>query len=256
MLPLLILIVIKGGLSAFTAMAAVFSFLGLEEFYRMTMPSRRLERYLAATAGAFLPLLMATGDFRLGLGYLTGLVLISAIILLFRLEEMPRMGAETALLWGGFLYVPLLLSHLVLVRGAEQGVLWIFFLFVVVMCGDSAAYYVGSAIGRHKLYPAVSPNKSIEGSLGGLAGSVAGALLFRGIWFPELAIGHAVGAALLLGALGQVGDLFESMLKRSCGVKDSGTIIPGHGGVLDRLDSILFAAPALYLYAGFIAIAH
>jgi phosphatidate cytidylyltransferase len=157
-----------------------------------------------------------------------------------------------ALLWAGFLYVPFLLSHLVLTRALPHGVAWVFMLLFVVMCGDSAAFYVGTAIGKHRLYPAVSPKKSIEGAVGGLVGSVCGALLARFLLFPELAIGHAVAVALLLGVLGQVGDLFESMIKRSCGVKDSGTIIPGHGGVLDRLDSILFAAPALYYYASLI----
>jgi phosphatidate cytidylyltransferase len=117
------------------------------------------------------------------------------------------------------------------------------------MCGDSAAYYLGSLFGKRKLYPAVSPNKSIEGALGGLAGSLVGSLLFRQLFFPELGLLLCLGAALIVGAVGQTGDLFESLLKRSCGVKDSGTIIPGHGGVLDRLDSILFAAPVIWFFS-------
>lgn len=237
-------------------MAFVFSLLGLDEFYRMTLPARRFERIPAALAGACLPLVLQHGDFRAGMLLLVALVLGSAILLLFRLREMPRMATDVALLWAGYLYVPLLLSHLVLVRALPHGVAWIFLLFFVVMCGDSAAFYVGSAIGKHRLYPEVSPKKSIEGALGGLVGSIGGALLARYLFYPELAIVHAVIAALLLGTLGQIGDLFESMIKRSCGVKDSGTIFPGHGGVLDRLDSMLFAAPALYYFACFVASAH
>ena len=256
LLPVLILILLKGGVGAFAGMAFVFSLLGLDEFYRMTLPHRAMERVLAALTGACLPLVLLYGDFRAGMALLAGLVLVSAILLLFRLREMPRMAADLALVWAGFLYVPFLLSHLVLARALPHGVAWVFILFFVVMCGDSAAYYVGSAIGKHRLYPEVSPKKSVEGAIGGLAGSIAGALLARLLFYPELAIGHAVLAALLLGPLGQVGDLFESMVKRSCGVKDSGTIFPGHGGVLDRLDSILFAAPALYYYASFVATAH
>lgn len=237
-------------------MAVLFSLLGLNEFYRMTLPHRTVERVLASVVGAGMPLVLVFGDFRLGMLLLAVLVLASAILLLFRLREMPRMAAEVALIWAGFLYVPFLLGHLALARALPHGIAWVFILFFVVMFGDSAAYYVGSAIGRHRLYPEVSPKKSIEGALGGLAGSVVGALLARYLFYPELALGHAVVAALLLGPLGQVGDLFESMIKRSCGVKDSGAIFPGHGGVLDRLDSILFAAPALYYYACFVVIPH
>ena len=119
------------------------------------------------------------------------------------------------------------------------------------MCGDSAAYYVGTAIGKHKLYPTVSPNKSVEGSVGGLLGSIIGAFIAKMTFFPQLSSADCIIAATLLGILGQAGDLFESMLKRSFGVKDSGCIVPGHGGMLDRLDSILFAAPAAYIYAHF-----
>ena len=123
---------------------------------------------------------------------------------------------------------------------------------VIVMAGDSAAFYVGTSFGKTKLYPAVSPKKSVEGSLGGLAGSVIGALVSKAVFFPELSVADCFATALLLGVLGQLGDLFESLMKRSCGVKDSGVIIPGHGGILDRMDSILFAAPAAYYYACFL----
>ena len=120
------------------------------------------------------------------------------------------------------------------------------------MTGDSAAYYVGSSWGKRKLYPEVSPKKSIEGALGGLAGSLAGAVVFKLLWFPDLPLIHCLVVALFAAVLAQLGDLFESLLKRSFGVKDSGMIIPGHGGILDRLDSILFAAPVLYYYLRYV----
>jgi phosphatidate cytidylyltransferase len=121
------------------------------------------------------------------------------------------------------------------------------------MGGDSAAYFLGCRFGRHKLYPAVSPNKSIEGAVAGLGGSILGVIIAKLTCFPEIALVDGVVAALLIGSFSQVGDLFESLLKRSFGVKDSGTIIPGHGGILDRLDSILFAAPTAYYYALYIS---
>jgi phosphatidate cytidylyltransferase len=122
---------------------------------------------------------------------------------------------------------------------------------LIVMTNDSAAYYTGSAFGKNRLYPLVSPKKSIEGACGGLVGSLCGTMLAKFTFFPQLTISDAVITALVVGMVGQAGDLFESLLKRSFGVKDSGTLIPGHGGVLDRLDSILFAAPITYYYVLF-----
>jgi phosphatidate cytidylyltransferase len=179
-------------------------------------------------------------------------VLLSALLFLFRLKDVKSAAGDTALFIMGFFYVPFLLGHLMLLRGLPHGISWIFLLLVIVMAGDSGAYYVGCSFGRRKLYPAVSPNKSVEGSLGGLAGSLTGAFIARATFFPELTIADAMITALGLGILGQLGDLFESLLKRSFGVKDSGAIVPGHGGILDRLDSILFAAPAVFYYAIFV----
>lgn len=251
-MPLLILITLKASAFQFSLLVFLLALLGLDEFYRMALPMRRGEGTIAALAGAgsvfsvFAPHPMAP------LMALTLLVLLFCLVALFRLQDIRQAAGDVALILMGLLYVPLLLSHLVLIRTLPHGVSWLFLIMVIVMTGDSAAYYVGSAIGKTKLYPAVSPKKSIEGSLGGLAGSVVGALVSRLLFFPELSVADCVATALLLGILGQLGDLFESLIKRSCGVKDSGVIFPGHGGILDRLDSILFAAPAAYYYALFL----
>jgi phosphatidate cytidylyltransferase len=150
-----------------------------------------------------------------------------------------------------FLYIPFLLMHLVLLRQTPFGVKWLFLIMLIVMTNDSAAYYTGCSFGKHRLYLLVSPKKSIEGAVGGLVGSLFGALLAKFIFFPQLTFGDAVLTAIVIGVVGQTGDLFESLLKRSFGVKDSGTLIPGHGGLLDRMDSILFAAPITYYYVLF-----
>jgi phosphatidate cytidylyltransferase len=241
----------------------VVSLLGLDEFYRMALPSRRGEGRVAALAGAGalfslqpwlepLPNTPFAGNPVFPLLSLTVLVLAFCLVALFRLKEIRQAAADAALVLMGFLYVPLLLSHLVMIRMLPHGVSWLFLIMVIVMTGDSAAYYVGSSFGKTKLYPAVSPKKSVEGSLGGLVGSVIGALISKALYFPELTVVDCIATALLLGVLGQLGDLFESLVKRSCGVKDSGTIFPGHGGILDRLDSILFAGPAAFYYAYFL----
>ena len=226
--------------------------MGLDEFYRMALPSRRGEGRVAAVAGACAVFSLFAANPMVPLMALTLLVLTFCLIALFRLKEIPQAAGDAALVLMGFLYVPLLLSHLIMIRMLPHGVPWLFLIMVIVMTGDSAAFYVGSSFGRTKLYPAVSPKKSVEGSLGGLAGSVIGALLSRALFFPELTVVDCIATALLLGVLGQLGDLFESLIKRSCGVKDSGVIFPGHGGILDRLDSILFAGPAAFYYAYFL----
>jgi phosphatidate cytidylyltransferase len=174
-----------------------------------------------------------------------------SFLFLFRIRTIETAAQEIAFALLAFIYIPFLLMHLVLLRQTDFGIQWMFVIMLIVMTNDSAAYYTGSAFGKHRLYPLVSPKKSIEGAIGGLVGSLGGTLLAKFTFFPQLSFRDAVVTALVVGVVGQAGDLFESLLKRSFGVKDSGTIIPGHGGVLDRLDSILFAAPITYYYVLF-----
>ena len=262
---MLILFILKASVFSFACFVSLVALLGLREFYRMALPGRVLAGRVASLSGAFAVFVFARPDslqrflpLPAGSGVqfaLTALFLAVAIFFLFSIRDIRQSAADAALFWAGFAYVPLLLSHLVLLRALTHGIEWVFLMLLIVMSGDTAAYYVGSSLGRRKLYPVVSPNKSIEGALGGLCGSLAGTLIAKLTFFPGLTIVDCVVTALFVGALGQVGDLFESLLKRSFGVKDSGGIIPGHGGILDRLDSILFAAPALYYYACLVVMA-
>jgi phosphatidate cytidylyltransferase len=124
----------------------------------------------------------------------------------------------------------------------------VFFLLLVVWLGDSGAYYVGKQFGRHKLSPRISPKKTVEGLVGGISASIITALVIHFTFFPAFPLIHAIIAGVILSVAGVIGDLAESMWKRSAAVKDSGKLIPGHGGFLDRFDSILFTAPILYCY--------
>ena len=125
-------------------------------------------------------------------------------------------------------------------------------MIVLIAASDSAQYYSGRAFGRHKLAPSVSPAKTVEGAIGGLVVATLVAVVAGLWWLPGVGPAEAALLGLLLAAFGMAGDLFESLLKRSAGVKDSSTIIPGHGGVLDRLDSYLFAAPCFYIFLRYV----
>ena len=148
----------------------------------------------------------------------------------------------------GVVYVAGLMSYFILLRGMEHGNHVLFYLFMVIWSGDIAAYYVGKTIGKTPLAPRISPGKTLEGSGAGLVGSVAGGAAAQMLFFETLPLSHCLIMALLCGTMGQIGDLAESLFKRRAGVKDSGSLIPGHGGVLDRLDSLMFAGPAFYIY--------
>jgi phosphatidate cytidylyltransferase len=121
-------------------------------------------------------------------------------------------------------------------------------LLAIVMGSDAAAFFTGNAIGRHRLAPGISPGKTIEGAVGALLGGVAAAAIVRSLGLPSVPLAHALLLGLAVSVLGIAGDLVESLLKRWAGVKDSGALFPGHGGMLDRLDSVLFGAPVLYYY--------
>ena len=178
-----------------------------------------------------------------------GLVLFSFISVLTRPGELatafPRMAALTT----SYLYVPLLMSFIVGLHALPLGVEWIYIAFFVSWLGDTGAFFAGRAFGRHKLYPLVSPKKTWEGAIGGLVGSLCGVIGAKLTFLPILSWADCVLIAIPGGVLGQVGDLCESLLKRSYDVKDSGAILPGHGGILDRADALIFVLPYVFFYA-------
>jgi phosphatidate cytidylyltransferase len=172
-----------------------------------------------------------------------------AVLLMFLVSRTPApdvpAAAAAAVFPVVYLAVPLALTA-VIRDGWGREVLLLGLL--VVWISDTAQYYVGSSLGRHRLAPAVSPKKSVEGALGGfVAGTVAMVAIGR-VWLPAVGMPNLAAAGALLVALGIAGDLFESLLKRSANVKDSSALIPGHGGVLDRIDALLFVVPGYYLF--------
>jgi phosphatidate cytidylyltransferase len=157
-------------------------------------------------------------------------------------EEISRI-AVLALCW---LYVPYMLSFVLLVGAAPQGRFWILFVLAVIVAGDAGAYYSGRRMGRHKLHEIVSPKKTVEGAVGGLISSVVAGSILGLIFLRHVPLIKLLLFGLLIAITGQVGDLIESMIKRNSGKKDSSALLPGHGGILDRLDSHLFAFPVMW----------
>ena len=152
----------------------------------------------------------------------------------------------------GVLYVQVFISCVILLRNTADGPLWVLFLFWVIAWGDTGALYTGTLWGRHKLCPAVSPKKTVEGAAGGLVANLVFAWLFKIAFFSSMNGWTCTIFALTVGVLGQLGDLFESEFKRAAGVKDSSNLLPGHGGFLDRLDALILAAPAAFFLKEFI----
>jgi phosphatidate cytidylyltransferase len=175
---------------------------------------------------------------------------------LFAYRVMETVAARVAAMLAGTLYVGLLLTFVALLkkRGADGGA-WVYVTLTVTWFGDTGAYFAGRFVGPLwpvKLYASVSPKKTVIGAFGGLAGSFGATVLARLWYLPSLSWADCALVALPAGALGQLGDLCESMLKRSVGVKDSGALLPGHGGMLDRIDALLFSTPYIFCYARWI----
>lgn len=157
-------------------------------------------------------------------------------------EALPSLGVSAA----GLLLVAWPLSYIVRIHALESGRLWLLFTLALIWAGDTLAYFAGRAIGRLPMAPRISPKKTWEGAAGNVVGSLIVAAIFPR-WLP-VGVGHLMMIALLANLAGQLGDLLESAYKRGAGVKDSGTILPGHGGMLDRIDALILAAPVVWAY--------
>jgi phosphatidate cytidylyltransferase len=235
----------------FGILIAAACVLGVLELYRL---AALRGFHCNRPAGALLALAILYsffGGFALPLAVplFAGLAVVPILSLLGRRPLGESLGSDAVTVFSA-LFLSTLLGYQLLLRnlGEEVGRDLIFFLYLVVWGGDAAAYYVGSLLGRHPLSPRVSPRKTVEGALAGAAGSVVAALAARAWFFQPLRAADAALAGLLLAAVGILGDLVESMWKRGSGLKDSASLVPGHGGMLDRCDSLLFGGPILYYY--------
>ncbi len=255
-IPIFIILIRLGGWP-FLILIAAISLAGLFEFYQLVRNKARPLSLLGMVAG--LALLLST--FYDQETFWPSLVITTAILMVF-LWQMGRKEpgsaiADCGVTILGLLYVVGLLTYLISLRKLENGESLVLSVWFITWIGDSGAFAIGSRWGKHKLFPRISPNKTIEGAVGGVVSAVLASLIayfalraiFKSDPFP---LCHALPLGFALGIIGILGDLSESLLKRSVQLKDSGGKVPGHGGILDTFDSLLFTAPVMYYYAIFV----
>jgi phosphatidate cytidylyltransferase len=251
--PLLFLIIWYGSEEVFAAFIIFVSVAACYEYNKMIFEAGfSWEKWEGLIIAFFIPLTFFIGDARLINAFVAFSVLCVFILFLLRIKEQSFEISSLSKVVLGFLYIPFMISHLILIRRADNGILWVFFIIVLAFSGDIAAFYVGRMVGRRKLFPLISPGKTVAGTVGLVLGSVTGCILFQIILFRALPLIHAVILGFFGSIIGQLGDLCESAIKRASGVKDSGYILLGHGGLLDRLDCLLFIVPFVYYYQLFL----
>jgi len=252
-----LLLLSTGSFLVFWSAVMIIGLIGAREFCRMTLPNvlfeiDRVTLSLLMTfpilAAAFTPTVSFASTFGFFVGF-CGLMIF--IFYHFDRFENPLLIFYRGVT--GLIFVGFLASHLVLIRGLTDGAHWLAILTAVTAGSDTAAYLVGSRWGRHKLCPRISPKKTIEGAFGGIGGGVAAAVLLSFFFPVKAGLPLVVLLAIGLSIVGMAGDLLESVIKRGTGTKDSGRLLGGHGGVLDRVDSLFLCGPTLFyilLFAG------
>ena len=282
LIPIVLTVILRAPVPVLAVVAAIVALLTIHEFLKLTesygVQPLRLPTYLftglfflvlAVSTASEAPLL-ATGNFLVALAFAAAIAPFLFLTLAMRREELRSAYPAAAASVFAFTYIALPMGMLVQLREQAAGAFYLLYLLLVVWAGDIFAYFVGKSIGRHLMSPRISPKKTWEGAAASLVASVAaGWLLFRhaeqissallrsglitrpggmyGLEIPEM--GPVILLTIVLNVAAQLGDLVESLIKRGAGVKDSGAILPGHGGMFDRIDALLFATPVLWFYA-------
>ncbi len=227
--------------------------IGLAELTRMRLDDA-VERWTVIIGGLIVATALSLGlPHPAALLIIVGVLFVYALVIMWRSTAMEGAADRLGFAVLAMIYLSVAVSFWTLLRNLDGGRWWVLLAVAPACLCDTFAFLVGKAVGRRKLAPMVSPKKTVEGFIGALAGSVAGtaAVVYAGgRWIP---LWHAAILALAMWLVSPMGDLIESMIKRSCGVKDSGTVIKGHGGVLDRLDALVFAGALVFVYAKYIA---
>jgi len=247
LIPPLVLIIALGSPLILTLMVFLIIVLGLREFYNLAIPhSGRTGHVTGILLALMFSILFAYGNPEILTPFIILLLLILCTLFMITSQNLLTATSNLSITFFGIFYIGFLLSHVILIRNQVDGKAWLLFLMITIWSGDIFALFSGILFGRHKLYPKISPNKTYEGLFGAIFGSVVTGLLYATFFLPNFNKVSCILVATGMGILGQLGDFIESLLKRSAQVKDSGSLFPGHGGVLDRIDSFLFSSPFLY----------
>ncbi|MDD9304069.1 MAG: phosphatidate cytidylyltransferase [Desulfobacter sp.] len=256
--PLVLWIILKGSTLIVAALVSVVAIFAVREYLRIICgtddgPASQSIKIISYTTSMVLVMGACLQSWQVMFLILALNLMTLSIFVLFRFSAMPRVFDLIARQVLGIVYIPVSLALLVFIRELSGGTFWIIWLLIVSFANDTGAFYTGTYLGKNKLAPKISPNKTIEGSLGGLVTSVVAGFIFCLIFFSDLSLAlFSIPCALAMAVAGQIGDLFESAMKRVNQVKDSGRILPGHGGMLDRIDGLLLAIPVLYVFLAFI----
>jgi phosphatidate cytidylyltransferase len=229
------------------------TFVALREFAEMGLGGISGARTTVVAGGMVIAVAMGLGQS--GTAISAGIVACLAGVLLSTLataQDMEKSVSKAAHILLGCLYGGVLLPHFIWLRGVEDGSAWVIFLLACAMAGDAGGYFGGAAFGSRKLWPTVSPQKTVEGALVSMFASLAAGVAFNHLVLGKLGGVEVLCVAGVISVLGQTGDLLESMIKRAYDAKDSGGLFPGHGGVLDRTDSLILPVVFVYYYASFI----
>ena len=242
-----LLLLFIGNYAAFCIVLTVSAGVALYEFLRMSMSGSDARYLLPVLAAGLLPMLGVSYAGSNGLA--TGMFIAFFVLILLTVIVFPRLENGMEFIcrqWFGVFYIGFCGAHLILLRSLAEGIYWLLVLTAITVCSDTAAYYAGRMLGKTKLYPALSPGKTRAGAVGGVLGGSVGGAAVAALAFQDVNLVMVGLLCLILSVIGIIGDLIESLIKRVSGVKDSGQILPGHGGLLDRCDSIILTAPVMY----------
>jgi phosphatidate cytidylyltransferase len=250
-IPPLLLLLFRGPAWGFFAVVSIATALAARELFRMTHPGDAVSQALGvlSTLATALVVYQFPHEPRLLVTLLLVVPLVGMLLPLWRLGQIATAALRMTAGAAGPLYVGATLATLGLMRrDFDSGASWVLLSLMFAWLADTGGYFFGRFLGKTPLYPAVSPKKTRAGFVGALVGAAASTLIAHFSFLPALPLVPGLALAVIAGALGQLGDLVESLLKRSTGIKDSGSLVPGHGGVLDRVDALLVVGPLVYLF--------
>ncbi len=252
--PIVLWILIKGSTLLLAALVSVAALFAVREYLRIIFgnnedPISNIIKIISYTVSMTLIISACLGSWEVLFLILAMNLMALSIFVLSRFASNHAIFDIIAKQVLGIVYIPVSLSLLIFIKELPGGTLWIVWLLIVIFSNDTGAFYSGKFFGKRALSPNISPNKTVEGSLGGGVAAMVVGFIFCSLFFKDLSLALlTIPGSFLLAAAGQIGDLFESAMKRASSIKDSGRILPGHGGMLDRIDGLLLAIPVLYVY--------